>query len=140
YAGGMWTDNVGNLAFGWSDGTGAPATTQFYVNRSGVFTVAGTLQAGTNVLAPSFANSTDTSFSLGFISGGAKHLQFQAGYEWFWQTSTGTLMYYLNGSQLWIMRNDNWCYNNLGYVGGKGPYQDLSSDERTKVDVVPATY
>ena len=60
-----------------------------------------------------------------------------AGYNCWWDVTTGGWIWNLNGSYFWATRNDWLCYNNMGPVAGKGAYQDYS-DERSKADITLA--
>jgi hypothetical protein len=99
--------------------------------NGGIF--ANSIQSATTVFANNDAN-------FGFWAGGSgKVYSFQAGYYLDFATATGTLSYKLNNVDLWIMRNDNWTYNNLGLVGGMGAYQNLAASERRfKFDIEDA--
>jgi hypothetical protein len=59
---------------------------------------------------------------------------------WDWNGNNGTMTWNFCAPYYgyWIMRNDFWCYNNLGPVGGHGDFQNVS-DERIKENIAPAT-
>jgi hypothetical protein len=82
-----------------------------------------------------FANNAN--FYMG--EGAAGYVQqYTSGWYWTFNTSNGNLNWQVpvgNGN-LWMMDIVNSrVYCGMGTVGGYGPYQDYSSDERTKTDI-----
>lgn len=51
YAGGMWMDDNGLLAFGWMDANGTPTYTKMYIQRDNTLNVTGAIYAGTTIQA-----------------------------------------------------------------------------------------
>lgn len=118
-------------------------TINFTLDTAGTLTTRGAmyctaLVGSTNVQAPIlYANGNNMVFSAG---GSGSIMQFQSGWYWDWNNSTGTLIWMsaAQGAQ-WIIHANGSCYNNVTWTGGRGPYQDLS-DERQKVGIRPAAH
>lgn len=71
--------------------------------------------------------------------GGGRIIQLAPNWYWDWNSTDGTHMWIRDGAAFWVMRvGDNFCYNNLGPVGGT--YFSVQSDERAKTDITPARY
>jgi hypothetical protein len=134
-----WADNT-NYYFSYNTGNGnydfvANAALKASMRANGDFYAANSVLAQGGVFAQNDGN-------FGFFPNGAnRQFSFAGSWFWLWNGSNGDLIWYNAGyGYQWYNRNDRWCYNNLLYVGGMGPYQDLSSDERVKMDIVPSEY
>ena len=113
-------------------------TTNFTVDTSGnaiartsVFANNGIVQAGGGIYA--FSGNAGI-----YWGGSGVVLQLAANWYFDWNGSNGNLAWMQNGTAQWIMHSDTSCYNNRNWVGGHGPYVDVS-DERSKTGIIPAT-
>lgn len=78
--------------------------------------------------------------SFGFVQGGVNRaFYFLPTYLWLFDTTSHNMVWHNNGVAFWQMRaSDNFCFNQLGPVGGLGAYLN-SSDRRTKTGITPTT-
>lgn len=109
--------------------TDAPSLT---IEVGGVFKV-----VGGNLLITAGNLDLGSSFFVG-RQGVNAYLSMGPNYYWLYDTASGNMTWSLNGTIFWFMRNDLLCYNQIGSVGGYGPYNNYS-DRRMKEDIEPAT-
>ena len=134
-----WADNT-NYYFAYNTANGnydfvANAVLLASMRANKDFYCANSIYAAGGVFA-----QNDGSFGF-YPNAGNRQFSFYPSWFWLWNGANGDLLW--NNASYgyqWFNRNDRWCYNNLLYVGGMGPYQDLSSDERVKMDIVPSEY
>lgn len=102
------------------------------------------ITAGNDVSAGGslFASGQQMAFGNG---GSGRIMQFQARWYWDWHIDTGRLDWVKDfggtPTPFWVMdqANSNFCYNNIGFVGGHGAYANLDCSVRLKTDITDAT-
>jgi hypothetical protein len=65
--------------------------------------------------------------------------KWQDSYLHSWNYGSGALSYFVPLGNQWYFPNDGSGINWIAWVGGVGPYRDVS-DERTKTDITPAAH
>ncbi|HXU05571.1 MAG TPA: tail fiber domain-containing protein, partial [Polyangia bacterium] len=99
---------------------------------NGAMTFAGTVMAGGGIYP-------DNSGQWTLYNDGNSNRVFrwQGGYLHSWSATSGALSYFVPLGNQWYFPNDGSGINWIAWVGGVGPYRDVS-DERTKTDIAPA--
>jgi hypothetical protein len=139
------------IAPGYALGRGSDSTWRFVENGTATLTIdpsgnttvlgslsaGGSLTAGVAVIAAQRLNASNGATFLG-PGGSGVALQFNPNWYWDWNSSNGVLSWNTPG-QFWVFRAaDNRAYNNVGPVGGIGPYEN-NSDARGKEDVADSS-
>jgi len=111
--------------------------TYSWVNANFLLLSGGTITGGLTVNGNLYgANLYARGGSSAIASGGSGVLiQFNPGWYWDWAAASGTLIW-MNGDYgiFWVNHANLSAYNNLGWTGGRGAYQDFS-DERSKQNI-----
>jgi hypothetical protein len=109
-------------------------TTNFTVLGNGDCSVRGVLFAGTTVQA---AGNVLARNGLTYMGNGGSGVAFQFSTSWYldWSSANGTLQYVTTAGNFIVARtSDLLFFNNLGQIGGHGPYADIS-DARSKSSI-----
>jgi hypothetical protein len=133
-----FNNSSGNLAWQRYDGL-----TLFYCDNAGTIRTHADLDAGSNVNAANAVVAQAGVYALnsgmGLYAGGSgRVMQMASSWYWDWNSSNGNLGWMTPGGLFWFFRStDGVSYNNVGPVGGVGPYQN-NSDIRGKENIVDA--
>jgi Chaperone of endosialidase len=128
---------AGDGAWRWVENN-APAN--MTLDTGGNLTARGSVVADNLLVAVNGVEPDSTGNWRFYNSGGYRLQQYASNWAWSWNISTGQLAYSIPGGQQYIFSTvDYVSYNWLAGQAGTGPYI-VTSDERTKADILPALH